>query len=212
MENLDQNFFAYMRDEIGKLVEDPNVYFSWDIFPFPGCKKPKDGEEFCVYQIEDLYIKQTTPNHIRFKREILARQPYVIYEYSEANLGIDNITSTFKPWLPNLESEEFECEKDIDILFYGFISDRRRNIFEKYGDRITIADTTITHTPMSKLQELVRRSKYVLSYGTYSNVHNDLIRVTPVLNWGGKVLFERSQEEWYNEFLLDNFPDRVEII
>jgi hypothetical protein len=158
---------------------------------------------YVVYQTEDLEI----PNKLEPEYEEFLNNAVNVFDYSEINLIYRN--SIFKPLLPDLYSTtESIIEKDIDVLFYGLMTPRRQTIIESLGQSVYYKQ----NLTLDELKELIPRSKWVLSIGSYSNLHNDLLRVTPALNLGANIMLEETQETWYNDFLKEHFSNRIHFI
>lgn len=193
------NFMEYVRSEISNLlcVNYP-VKFFWDRY---GKQNP-----YVVYQTEDL--EQPTKLDITYANFL--NGAVEVFEYSEPNQERYS-KSTVRHWLPNENSEEYNCDKTCEVLFYGSLTDVRKNVISGLGN-VTVTGGTVSDFMMGNLRDSIRSAEWVLSVGAHNNIHNDLLRVTPILNFGGRVMTERTQEEWYNEYLMDTFPDRVKFI
>jgi hypothetical protein len=117
----------------------------------------------------------------------------------------------FKPFLPDLDSKPItNTEKSIDVLFYGYRTTRRVEIIKALSSKYSIISKD--GLSIKQMKELIAKSKYVLSIGSYSNTYNDAFRITPALNMGANILFEECKEIWFNDFLIKYFPDRVTFI
>jgi len=128
-----------------------------------------------------------------------------VYEYSEYNLKFYP-RGIFKPFLPNTTiTNIMSYEKEHDVLFYGYMTPRRQQIINNLPYRVSILDN-LTYNEM---EYLIPRSNWVLSIGSHSNIHNDLLRTTVVLNLGGNIMLEPTQEQWYDEYLKENFSTRI---
>ena len=88
---------------------------------------------------------------------------------------------------------QMEEAKDIDILFYGMMNDRREKIFKKIEE---VAKITIVEG--YDVMKYVMRAKIVLSVHYYHNHINDMARVAPLLSNKAFVLAEKGRDEWYN--------------
>lgn len=189
-------FTEFIRYEIKEfLQEEYPIYFYWDRGSVP-------QQPYVVYQTEDLEI----PEKLDAKYQYLLNNAVKVYEYSEMNKTYYN--GVFKPFLPNLNSSSSIEEKEMDVLFYGLMTPRRQEI-------INSLQCNVVHKPNLTYEEmkyLIPRSNWVLSIGSMSNLHNDLLRVTPILNLGGNVMLESTQETWYDEYLKENFTDRIQFI
>jgi hypothetical protein len=189
-------FTDFIRAEIKEfLQEEYPIYFYWDRSMIP-------DHPYIVYQTEDLEL----PDKLNTEYLRLLNGATKIYDYSELNQSINN--SEFKPFLPNLNSTQSKEEKEIDVLFYGLITSRRQQIIDSLQLNVTYKQN-LTYDEM---RNLIPKSKWVLSIGSVSNIHNDLLRVTPILNLGGNVMLESTQEQWYDDFLKENFIDRIQFI
>lgn len=197
-------FREFIRNQIKDFLEtEYPVYFFWD-------RNQPLQQPYIVYQVEDLEIHKKLDNEYRR----LMDNAIKVYEYSEINLQHYG-GSEFKPFLPRIDSKYIscdECDKEIDVLFYGHKSARRQNLIEKIENEMGLNVLYIEKMTLDEMKLNIARSKYVLSIGTYSNLHNDLMRVTPALNLGANILLEETQEVWYNEFLKNNFSDRIKFI
>jgi len=138
-----------------------------------------------------------------------------IYDYSLFN----------KPYYDDLELEFNFLEmntfafqppkykKDIDFLFYGYIpqSNRRLEVLYRlhkkyitysplnnYGEEFEGKSTFLS---IEKQIEFIGRSKYVLdiNINDHPNRCNNPGRIMPALSYGGKVISEECDEEWFNK-------------
>ncbi len=195
-------FFDYYKTEIANLLDcDPNILkFWWDRH------EDLTGREYIVYQTEILdWEHKRSENYLRFLNN--AKE---IYEYSVTNLKW-NSKSIFRPYLPNITYINNDCEKDIDVLFYGGLSERRRNIIENLSNEYDV--TCIEHfSSVEEQKNMIARSKYVLSIGYSDNHHNDLFRITPALNFGANILLEYNTEVWVMDYLNKYFSNRIKFI
>jgi hypothetical protein len=194
-------FKHFVHDIVRNLIKDGNVNikFSWDI---------DTDENYIVYQLEQLTLSEKlSEQYIK-----LLTKANKIYDYSSVNLNYYPKNLLYKveflPFLPSLTSKYHNNKCDIDVLFYGFLSPRRIEILKS----LDLETKIYNDLSLNNMQTEINNSKYVLSYGTYSNVHNDSFRVSLALNLGANILYEQSQESWYNDFILLNFKDRIKVI
>jgi len=138
-----------------------------------------------------------------------------VYDYSKMNKKYyDNLEIEFN----FLEMQTFDFDppkykKDIDFLFYGYVtqSNRRMKILyhlhkkyivysplNDYGGEFEGKSTMLT---IEKQVELIGRSKYVLdiNINTPPNRCNNPGRIMPAISYGGKVIAENCDEEWFNQ-------------
>jgi hypothetical protein len=195
------HFKYFVHDIVRNLIKDDNINikFSWDI---------DTDESYIVYQLEQLTVSEKlSEQYIK-----LLTKANKIYDYSSVNLNYYPKNLLYKveflPFLPSLTSKYHNNKCDTDVLFYGCLSPRRIEILKSLDLETKIYDDL----SLDNMQTEINNSRYVLSYGTYSNVHNDSFRVSLALNLGANILYEQSQESWYNDFILSNFKDRIKVI
>ena len=199
-------FFEYIYPRIKKLIED-KIYadkldFNGEIYTWDDFKFSLKGNNYCVYQTESLnLLHKLTPAYIQF----LNKAKYV-FDYSELNI----------PYYPRaiylpLKIEKIPPKNNVlnkEILFYGYISDRRKNIIELLKNNSFLVKT-IDGCFGDNLYNTLSKYQYVLSYGTYDNVSNDSFRIIPAIENGCIVLTERTQEKSFDEYLLKKCSDRI---
>ena len=195
------HFKNFVLDIVKSLIKNDNIdiKFSWDI---------ETNNNYVVYQLEQLSVNgKLSDRYIR-----LLSKADKIYDYSLLNLDYypKNLMHKveFLPFLPSIDSKSHNNKCSNDILFYGYLSQRRINLLKSLNLKVRIHD----NFSLEEMKSEIHNSKYVLSYGTYSNLHNDSFRVSLALNLGGNILYEETQETWYNDFILSRFKDRILLI
>lgn len=190
-------FIDFIRPYIEQLLQSEYpVYFYWD-------RMKSINHPYVVYQTEDLELS----NKLETEYETFLNNAIQVYDYSEKNLVYRN--SIFKPLLPDLNLEHsLTKEKDIEVLFYGLMTPRRQEIINSLEYSVYYKQ----NLTWDEMKDLISRSKWVLSIGSYSNLHNDLLRITPALNLGANIILENTQESWYNNYLQKHFKHRIQII
>lgn len=140
------------------------------------------------------------PLHARFRddyRKVLDGAERV-FDYSEHNVNVYP-RSEFCPLIlgdvlepPNVK----DC--DVLVLFYGLLTDRRRAVM---GELIGAVRGPVVVTDghyWDDLVDWIRRSRVVLCLNAWDDVSANPCRAFPVLEYGGRLLCERTQEEWFN--------------
>jgi hypothetical protein len=89
-----------------------------------------------------------------------------------------------------LEAEE---AKEIDVLFYGSLNDRREKILAQIPSAVKVTDVF-----GNSLQKLIRSAKIVLSIHYYPKPMNDMARIAPLLSNKVFVIAEQCTETWFN--------------
>lgn len=191
--------FNYYKSEIAKLLNcDENlVKFWWD-------RHDGINTNYILYQTEDLIHPHKQSDYMPF-----INGASKVYDYSTKNLPYHN--GEFRPFLPDMNSEYYDGYKDIDVLFYGGMSNRRSQIINSLSDRYSITYVEQFNS-IEEHKDAIRRSKYVLSIGFFDNIYNDFWRVTPALNFGANILLEPNEETWSMDFLKKYFNHRITII
>jgi hypothetical protein len=189
-------FIDFIRLDIERLLQSEYpVYFYWDRLLHP-------DHPYIVYQTEDLELTdKLDANYCR-----LLDNAKTVYDYSTMNSIYRNFE--FKPLLPELDSNYYDIEKQIDILFYGLMTPRRQSIIHSLNLNVYSVDSLT----LDEMKILIPKSKWILSIGSESNIHNDLLRVTPALNLGANIMLEETHETWYNDFLKEHFSNRIQFI
>lgn len=190
------NFIDFIRSDVAQLLQSEYpIYFYWD-------RMKSIDHPYIVYQTEDLELPhKLDENYCRLLDNAIA-----VYDYSTMNSIYRNFE--FKPLLPNLDSVYCDTEKEIDILFYGLMTSRRQSIIHNLNLNVYCLDSLT----LDEMKLLIPKSKWVLSIGSASNIHNDLLRVTPALNLGANIMLEHTQETWYDDYLRRYFNDRIQFI
>lgn len=182
-------FIEFISHEIEKLVGAPVLFF-WN-------RESRPEGPYNVYQTEDL----TAAGKFEGQYKKFLDGAEKVYDYSKQNLEI--YPGEFLPYLPDTSLKFNYEERLYPVLFYGMRTVRRRPFLNK----VRVED----NLDLDVMKALVPEH-WVLSVGSYSNRCNDLMRITPALNMGGRILMEKSQEDWCNDYLLDNFKDRITIL
>ena len=189
-------FIDFIRLDIENLLQSEYpVYFYWD-------RMKSINHPYIVYQTEDLDL----PNKLDADYCRLLDNAIAVYDYSTMNSTHRNFE--FKPLLPNLDSSFHNNKTEIDILFYGLMTPRRQSIIHSLNLNVYAVDSLT----LDELKDLIIKSKWVLSIGSESNIHNDLLRVTPALNLGANIILEHTQEIWYDKYLKKHFKNRIKFI
>jgi len=189
-------FIDFIRLDVEQLLQtEYPIYFYWD-------RMKSIDHPYIVYQTEDLEV----PYKLDADYCRLLDNAVMVYDYSILNSSYRNFK--FKPLLPNLKSTFHDNETEIDILFYGLMTPRRQSIIQNLNLNVHAADSLT----LDELKDLISKSKWVLSIGSTSNIHNDLLRVTPALNLGANIMLEHTQETWYDKYLEKHFKNRIQFI
>lgn len=181
----------------GRIKQIESVKYFWDRL------EPIPKNSYIVYQTQDLQISgKNSYQYRKFLDDALT-----VYQYSIPNLQYLNNSKFLPIMVPKEPPLYWEGDKSADVLLYGTLSSRRQKIVNKLKTK----GYKVVHIPTTNytnLVQLIHKSKWVLSVGTYNNIHNDLIRIAFALDHGGNVICEKSQEQWSNQ-VLKKYPDRI---
>ena len=116
-----------------------------------------------LFQMEQLAVHKRDSSYIR-----LIQNSRQIWDYSQENIkylksiNIENVSLLRFGYHPKMEVLNFNKKKDIDILFYGSMSERRRNILVKLknmGYKVKVLWNIYGH----ERNHFIERSKVILN-------------------------------------------------
>lgn len=162
---------AEILNEPYKFSKDPNERGTWILF-FPSYLSG------FYTKIKDPYILVNTEQH----HIIFERYPEYKKLYDNAIRVLD-FTDNLQFGYSN--SSRLECEeaKDIDVLFYGVLTSRRKKIVESINvpNKVVFSSSPPIHG--SELWKYINRSKIVLNLFRFENmVVADWVRLAPLLS------------------------------
>jgi hypothetical protein len=113
---------------------------------------------------------------------------------------------------------EYEESKDIDVLFYGVLSGRRKNILDKIDVTNKIILSKSPPVVGAELWNIIKRSKIVLSISCYDNRYEpDWVRIAPLLSNNIFTICESVGDENFNKLKnslvitnYENIPNTVD--
>jgi hypothetical protein len=156
-----------------------------------------------VYQLEQLSHQAGWFNK---NLEKILKGAYCVWDYSKQNIAfLKDIGVRKVRYLPigyhkNLETIEHSREKDIDILFYGCLNDRRANILNRLKQ---IAKTEFLFGVYGKQRDsYIARSKIVLNMHFYPMQIMEEVRVSYLLNNKCFIVSEECGHNPYGEGIV----------
>lgn len=145
-----------------------------------------------VLNLEQLYEGSPwlTPEYLAVLRT------YSVWDYNTHNQSFlgslqiftKKISIGYAPSMGNLITKN----KDIDVLFYGCINDRRHALQSKLPGVVVFRNCNLWN---EERRELVARSKIILNVHYYPTALFEIVRVAPVLAQGGFVITEVSRDQ-----------------
>jgi hypothetical protein len=156
-----------------------------------------------VFQIEQIRAsKWATKAYLARLRGCLA-----VFDYAQDNIaaligrGMLSKQIFFVPILPYSTQAPSEVERDIDVLFYGAISDRRREMLDQLNRHFEVR--VVSEVFGEELSNLLHRAKIVVNIHYYENALLETTRLFESLRHGATVVSEvsadqPSHDEWSN--------------
>ena len=141
----------------------------------------------------DYIVVQTEPPERTFNRypeyKIMCENAIKVLDYSD----------NFEIRYSNNYRVEHEESKEIDVLFYGVLSHRRKELL----DKIDVPNKVILHTspPVvgAELWRLINKSKIVLLINTHDSAQEfDWVRLSPLLSNKVFVIVEKNDDSKYD--------------
>lgn len=133
---------------------------------------------------------------------------HTVWDYSQANveilkkMGIKNVYYAGLGYSRELETI-VQKEKDIDVLFYGSISERRAIVLQKILDE-GINLETLFNVYGKERDDYIARSKIILNIHFFDQCYFEPIRVGYILNNRGFVISERSSNKVDEDIMKDS--------
>jgi len=107
-----------------------------------------------------------------------------------------------------------EVEEDIDVLFYGFLNERRADILNKLQQRLygDVSIVTLSNVGMLQLDDFIRRSKIILNLHAFDpyNRQEQVRMFYPIMN-EKYVLSEPSQANYFGKSICEVGKDKLHI-
>ncbi len=156
---------------------------------------------YIPYQLEQLSEGAFPLNPVQ--RQVLA-QADEIWDYSLKNIDYMNGIGLNACYLPigyhkklELINQCEESEKDIDILFYGSVGDRRRKLLQSFGKSVNLK--VLFGVYGEPRDRMIARSKIVLNIHHYPAQLLETVRLSYLLNNRVFIVSESSSENPYHE-------------
>jgi len=191
-----------------------NIVLGYHLLDLNYLKKQMDKNiKYIVYQLEQL-----TAEEFSFDKRIkfILNNAISIWDYSNKNIEFlkkNKIPAYYIPIGYHKELEIIkkvpETDKDIDILFYGSIGERRKEILDKLSENYNVK--ALFGVYGSKRDEFIGRAKIVLNIHHYSSQMLETVRLSYLLNNRVFIISENSSENPYSELDIE-FSSYDEII
>ena len=187
-----------------------NVAYFRELYP---------GKKIIIYQLEAMmdndlpwHAPNIVFNNIRGADEIWDYDLLNIKYLSWKNIKVDKFVPIRATRAIDRNWEE--TEEDIDVLFYGFLNERRADILNKLQQRLygNVSIVTLSNVGLLQLDHFIRRSKIILNLHAFEpyNRQEQVRMLYPVMN-GKYVLSEPSQANYFGESICEVHQDKLHI-
>lgn len=184
-----------------------NILVGASIFVCDQLREQARGLRYVVYQMEQLSDREgrfrARPNYVEF-----LRQADWVWDYSAANIaalkaqGIGRISHVPVGYHPSLERLRHGRSRDIDVLFYGSLTERRQAVLaalQQAGLRVRASFGEYGEA----LDELIERSHVVLNMHQFDNVDTlEEVRLSYLLANGCFVVSEAADHNPYGDGMV----------
>lgn len=154
------------------------------------------GYRYVPYQLEQLSsLKQRYEEEGWYFENIMRilKNAHEVWDYSRENIDFFKGLDIYPRYLPvgyheRLERIAHKPDKDIDILFYGSIEERRRAILDSLKGRVKV----LFGVYGKKRDRFIARSRIILNIHHYSTEILEVVRISYLLNNGCFIVSETS--------------------
>jgi hypothetical protein len=114
-------------------------------------------------------------------------------------VAVWDYTKNFRLGYSRYYEIQYEQSKDIDVLFYGSINPRRKEILDKISNVHVISSSGDIKTNFfPNLWNYIRRSKITLCINYYENSNTDIVRLVPLLTNRAFFISEKTVDFVHN--------------
>lgn len=198
--------FSFNEFSTGKI----NIVLGYHLLDYSYIKNIVNDKniEYIVYQLEQLTADEFSFND---RIRLILNNAISIWDYSNENIGFlkkEKIDARYIPIGYHRELEiiktVLERDKDIDILFYGSIGDRRKEILDTLSKKYNIK--VLFGVYGNRRDEFIGRAKIVLNIHHYSSQLLETVRLSYLLNNRIFIISEDSLENPYSELNIEFSP------
>ena len=174
-------------------------------------------KNYIVYQLEQ---SSWTKNHFSKNYIDILAKAQEIWDYSLVNIKyltslpeLSNIKMQYIPLMYQSNVKKSKGKKDIDVLFYGSLSDRRLSIINELKEKTNLKIVSRANIWGKDLDDLIDRSKVILNLHYY-NIEESILeieRISYLCSKGKIVISERSSDaildKLYQKYII--FSDNI---
>jgi hypothetical protein len=171
-------------------------------------KRLPNGYNCIIYQLEQLSEKEEW--QCPFLETL--RSPCIVWDFSEENirfLAQRGIRAIYKPigFHPKMQRVAHHPVKDVDILFYGSMNERRQRVLAELAKRFNLKSLFGAYGEQRDVW--ISRSKIVLAVHFYETKLYDEVRLSYLLNNKVFTVVEDSLHKKYEDFIVYADYDRL---
>ncbi len=166
---------------------------------------------YIPYQLEQLHTREFPFSQ---NMELVLRNAAEVWDYSRKNISfLQDLGIRAKHLVPgyheNLELAPAAPRRNIDILFYGSIGERRRHILEQLADRCKLKILFSVYG--EKRDKWISRSQIILNVHHYSKQIFEAVRISYLFNNRCFVISETSVNYCYGnvDLVMVSYEDII---
>lgn len=190
---LELGYLASLTSEVVYDEDDTSVYI---LYCFWLCNTPKN---YIIYQVENEYRFYSREGYSHVIENAIS-----IWGYSTKNIKLfKNYYQDVVHFVPpGLVRRKEGVERDIDVLFYGWWTDRRQRVIDelkRLGVEVKVIWGRFDPTFGEEMIDILMRTKIVLNIHAEDNSPLELFRIHEALSCGCIVMSEVTEE-------LESYP------
>lgn len=163
------------------------------------------GRKYIVVQTENLNESALLKGGAREEYIKFLNDAYDVWDY----------TSNFRLGYSKFYELEYEDSKDIDVLFYGCLNERRKLILSQIPNAVVLSSSGDVHQHyFPHLWNYIRRSKITLCINFYDNSNTDVVRLIPLLTNKAFFIAEKTIDPIHNnrtEYVVAEYEKILEL-
>lgn len=174
--------------------------------------KIRNGDVLWGYRYVPFQLEQLADAAFSLHEERLAllRNAFCIWEYSAVNMA--HLQPYGLPvlhlpvgWHPRLDVLDHDAPKDIDVLFYGFVNERRKRVLDALAN--AGVNLRVLQGVFGRERDAcIERAKLVLNLHYYETGILETVRLSYLLNNGVCVLTEQATDNPFAQLGLATAP------
>ena len=174
--------------ELVNIVEKIDPFDACLYIIYNAASVKKLPSNYIVYQTEVAGSKWFTKKYKKVLSKALA-----VWEYDQANIiEYGHLNSSVFIVTPGYEYQEVTVEKDISLLFYGYVknSQVRESLLSSISAEINLR--IVENELMENMWNLLERTSIVLNIHYYKNAPLETFRINEALSFGANVISQRA--------------------